>query len=208
MREIKNRPLVVILIEDETALYRLSEKFVYQIAVEQAANSEYKPSVKVFCPELIYNKHRDLLKDEPKILIDNNFDSYLANKKFSEDIFIIHNASRPIVPKSVYDLGIKRLLQGADALKQQHVVVDTLKEVDDQNFVLGTVDRELVKAVTTPEFYWVESIKEKSKVSEWFFEVNDESKKEFLYGELESTRIRSKKDLFLVKALIEQGQLI
>jgi 2-C-methyl-D-erythritol 4-phosphate cytidylyltransferase len=208
MRELSEKPLVCILIEDETALLKIQDKFVYEIAFSQAAESEFKPDIKVFVPKRIYNSNRSVFNRDYQFIVANSFREYLVDDFPLEQIFIIHNASRPLVPKKIYDQGIKMLLEGCDAVKQQHVVVDTLKAVDQDQMVLGTINRDEIQALTTPEFYWVESILSISEEFAWFYELKPGSKKDYIMGELESTRIRSEKDLLLVNALIQQGRLI
>jgi len=87
------------------------------------------------------------------------------------------------------------------------VLVDTLKQVDEKNIIEKTVNRDLVRAITSPEFYWVDSILGISEEFGWFYSIKNSKNREFLFGELESTRVRSERDLFLIKALIEQGRL-
>jgi 2-C-methyl-D-erythritol 4-phosphate cytidylyltransferase len=207
MRDLVSTPVVYILIEDETALLRIGERYVYEISLDQARDSEFKTEVRLFVPEDIYAKNENQFNKDIKIEVFKDFLSYLDQIELPEQIVIFHNASRPLVPKKIYSQGIKMLLQGVDAVKQQHVVVDTLKKVDKDFLVIETVDRGKVKALTSPEFYWVDSIVAPSAEFGWFFEIKDEQNREFIMGELESTRIRSEKDLVLVNALIEQKRL-
>jgi 2-C-methyl-D-erythritol 4-phosphate cytidylyltransferase len=208
MRDLTSTPVVYILVEDETALLEIEKKHVYEISIDQARNSEFKPEVRLFVPEGLYDQNKKHLNKDIKVEVFKDFLSYLDHIELPEQVVIFHNASRPLVPKKVYSQGIKMLLQGVDAVKQQHVVVDTLKKVDQDFFIVETIDREKVKAVTSPEFYWVDSIVAPSKEFGWFFDIRNEQNRGFIMGELESTRIRSKKDLVLVNALIEQGRLI
>jgi len=208
MRELVSKPIVFILIEDLTATLKIEDRYVYEIAIDQAKKSVFKPEVRVFAPTQIYDSHQSAFTGEHNFIVETSFREYLIHYIPKDQVLVIHNASRPLVPKKIYDQGIKMLLQGSDAVKQQHVVVDTLKAVDENYLVLNTVDREQIKALTTPEFYWVESIKGISNEFTWFYSVGPTGKKDYIIGELESTRIRSEKDLLLVNALIQQGRLI
>jgi 2-C-methyl-D-erythritol 4-phosphate cytidylyltransferase len=207
MRDLTSTPVVYILIEDETALLQIGKKHVYEISIDQARDSEFKPEVRLFVPEDLYAKNENQFNKDIKIEVFKDFVNYLGHIELPEQIVIFHNASRPLVPKNIYSQGIKMLLQGADAIKQRHVVVDTLKKVDQDFLVVKTVDREKVKALTSPEFYWVDSIVAPSEEFGWFFDIQNKQNRGFIMGELESTRIRSEKDLVLVNALIEQGRL-
>ena len=207
MRELTQSPVVLILIEDETALYQIGEKRIFEIAVDQAKNSEFQPEIKVVCPKYIYQKNTYLSKITIEVMVYEKIDILLEELRSKFEVIIFHNASRPLVPKKIYNQGIRMLLQGIDAVKQQHVVVDTLKRVNEAKIIQETIDRDLVKAVTTPEFYWSDSILDVSKEFGWFYEIKNQDNKAYIFGELESTRVRSKRDLFLVNALIEQGRL-
>ena len=200
-------PIVFILLEDETALYQIGEERVFEIAVKQAQFSDFKPRVKILCPTNLYSDNKLLAKIDYELLTYEKIGDFLKDLNFESEVVIFHNASRPLVPKKIYNQGVTMLLQGVDAVKQQHVVIDTLKRIDVHNIVHETVDRDLVKAVTSPEFYWVESILRPSEQFGWFYQIKNENNKKYISGELESTRIRSERDLFLVKALIEQGRL-
>lgn len=207
MRELTSTPVVYLLMEDETAFLRIDNKYVYEIALNQACASEFKPEVRLFVPEDLYAQNKNQLNKDLRIEVFKDFSSYLDQIDLPEQIVIFHNASRPLVPKKIYSQGIKMLLQGVDAIKQQHVVVDTLKKVDQDFLVIETVDREKVKALTSPEFYWVDSLVAPSAEFGWFFDIRNNQNRGFIMGELESTRIRSEKDLVLVNALIKQGRL-
>ena len=207
MRELKRPPTVFILIEDEYAFYKVGTKRLFEIAVDQAQFSEFKPVVRVLCSKSVSIGDYDLSTSIHKIIFFEQILDILESLKQENEIIVLHNASRPLVSKKIYNQGIKMLLQGVDAVKQKHVVVDTLKRVDHKNIVLETVDRDLVKAITTPEFYWTESICGLGQEAGWFYEIENELNKDYLLGELESTRVRGEKDLFLVSALIEQGRL-
>ena len=207
MRHLTKPPKVYILIEDKTALLQIDRTFVFDIATNQAKDSEFKPEVKVLCPEGIYQQEVAVLKERTDFLIFEELKDILPDLINDEEIVIIHNASRPLVSKKIYNHGIKMLLQGVDAIKQQHEVVDTLKQVDEKNIIEKTVNRDLVKARTSPEFYWVDSSSGSSEEFGWFYSIKNSKNREFIFGELESTRVRSERDLFLIKALIEQGRL-
>ena len=207
MRKLVTKPIVFILIEDETALLQISNKYVYEIAVEQAEQSGFLPEVKVFISWEIFDSNKIDFAGEYDFVVDESFTKYLSEYSNVGQIIIIHNASRPLVQKKIYDQGINLLLAGADAVKQQHVVVDTLKVVNAEKIIQTTVDRDLIKALTSPEFYWVESINGVSEDFGWFYKIKAKGKIEYIVGELESTRIRTERDLLLVNALIQQGRL-
>ena len=205
MRDLISQPIVYLLIEDEAALFTIDGIYVYQIAAEQVEKSEFKPKIKLFCVQEIYEKFKNYFTQDFELITDSSLSNFIKKLSLDSQIIIFHNAARPLVPTRIYDQGIKMILQGVDAVKQQHVVIDTLKQTNDKKFILGTIDRDAVKAITTPEFYWSQNIVGPSEDFGWLYKVLNEKNKEYIFGELESTRIRSNRDLFLIKALMDQG---
>lgn len=205
MRDLMSQPIVYLLIEDEATLFTIDGIYVYQIAAEQVEKSEFKPKIKLFCVQEIYEKFKNYFTQDFELITDSSLSNFIKKLSLDSQIIIFHNAARPLVPTRIYDQGIKMILQGVDAVKQQHVVIDTLKQTNDKKFILGTIDRDAVKAITTPEFYWSQNIVGPSEDFGWFYKVLNEKNKEYIFGELESTRIRSNRDLFLIKALMDQG---
>ena len=200
-----SQPIVYLLIEDEATLFTIDGIYVYQIAAEQVEKSEFKPKIKLFCVQEIYEKFKNYFTQDFELITDSSLSNFIKKLSLDSQIIIFHNAARPLVPTRIYDQGIKMILQGVDAVKQQHVVIDTLKQTNDKKFILGTIDRDAVKAITTPEFYWSQNIIGPSEDFGWLYKVLNEKNKEYIFGELESTRIRSNRDLFLIKALMDQG---
>ena len=202
-----SQPIVYLLIEDEATLFTIDGIYVYQIAAEQVEKSEFKPKIKLFCVQEIYEKFKNYFTQDFELITDSSLSNFIKKLSLDSQIIIFHNAARPLVPTRIYDQGIKMILQGVDAVKQQHVVIDTLKQTNDKKFILGTIDRDAVKAITTPEFYWSQNIVGPSEDFGWLYKVLNEKNKEYIFGELESTRIRSNRDLFLIKALMDQGKI-
>ena len=205
MRDLMSQPIVYLLIEDEATLFTIDGIYVYQIAAEQVEKSEFKPKIKLFCVQEIYEKFKNYFTQDFELITDSSLSNFIKKLSLDSQIIIFHNAARPLVPTRIYDQGIKMILQGVDAVKQQHVVIDTLKQTNDKKLILGTIDRDAVKAITTPEFYWSQNIIGPSEDFGWLYKVLNEKNKEYIFGELESTRIRSNRDLFLIKALMDQG---
>ncbi|MEU8237268.1 2-C-methyl-D-erythritol 4-phosphate cytidylyltransferase [Actinoplanes missouriensis] len=66
-------------------------------------------------------------------------------------IVLVHDAARCLTPVSVFERVAATVRDGADAVIPVLPVVDTIKEVDDEETVLGTVDRSALRAVQTPQ---------------------------------------------------------
>jgi 2-C-methyl-D-erythritol 4-phosphate cytidylyltransferase len=67
------------------------------------------------------------------------------------DVVLVHDAARPLVPAEVVDRVVAAVRDGAEAVIPTLGIVDTVKEVDAEGFVTGTVDRSCMHAVQTPQ---------------------------------------------------------
>ena len=67
------------------------------------------------------------------------------------DIVLVHDAARPLVPEQVVTSVVAAVAAGHPAVIPVLPVVDTIKEVDASAIVVRTVDREVLRAVRTPQ---------------------------------------------------------
>ncbi|MGV9669414.1 MULTISPECIES: 2-C-methyl-D-erythritol 4-phosphate cytidylyltransferase [unclassified Gordonia (in: high G+C Gram-positive bacteria)] len=77
------------------------------------------------------------------------------------DVVLVHDAARALTPVSVFRRVIAAVVGGHRAVVPGLPVVDTLKEVEpggDAERVLGTVDREPLRAVQTPQGFTREAL--------------------------------------------------
>ncbi|WP_229068097.1 2-C-methyl-D-erythritol 4-phosphate cytidylyltransferase [Actinoplanes sp. DH11] len=66
-------------------------------------------------------------------------------------IVLVHDAARCLAPVSLFERVAATVRSGADAVIPVLPVVDTIKEVDADETVRGTVDRSVLRAVQTPQ---------------------------------------------------------
>jgi 2-C-methyl-D-erythritol 4-phosphate cytidylyltransferase len=67
-------------------------------------------------------------------------------------VVVVHDAARPLAPLALWRSVIAAVLEGADAAIAAVPVADTVKEVDGV-IVVGTLDRERLVAVQTPQAF-------------------------------------------------------
>jgi 2-C-methyl-D-erythritol 4-phosphate cytidylyltransferase len=67
------------------------------------------------------------------------------------DTVLVHDVARPFVPAGVVDRVLAALDGGADAAVPGLPVTDTIKQIDESQVVVGTVDRSSLVAVQTPQ---------------------------------------------------------
>ena len=69
------------------------------------------------------------------------------------ELVAIHDAARPFVPHQVLDDLHAACASGADAAIPSLPVIDTVKQVDQTNTVLDTIDRSTLRRVQTPQAF-------------------------------------------------------
>lgn len=74
------------------------------------------------------------------------------------DIAVVHDAARPLATPELFELVIDTVRAGADAAVPALAVADTLKRVDGDR-VVGTVDRDGLVAVQTPQAFRVAALR-------------------------------------------------
>ncbi len=67
------------------------------------------------------------------------------------EIVLVHDAARALTPSELVESVAEAVRRGHDAVIPVLPVVDTIKEVDPGERVLGTVDRSALRAVQTPQ---------------------------------------------------------
>lgn len=75
----------------------------------------------------------------------------LAAVPAGPEIVLVHDAARALIPPDLVESVAEAVRSGHDAVIPVLPVVDTIKEVDAGERVLGTVDRSALRAVQTPQ---------------------------------------------------------
>ncbi|SBT52420.1 2-C-methyl-D-erythritol 4-phosphate cytidylyltransferase [Micromonospora narathiwatensis] len=75
----------------------------------------------------------------------------LAAVPVGPEIVLVHDAARALTPPELVESVAEAVRAGHDAVIPVLPVVDTIKEVDAGELVLGTVDRSALRAVQTPQ---------------------------------------------------------
>ena len=76
----------------------------------------------------------------------------LAAVPVEASIVVVHDAARPLAPLVLWERVVDAVLDGADAAIAAVPVADTVKQVDGHD-VVGTLDRERLVAVQTPQAF-------------------------------------------------------
>jgi 2-C-methyl-D-erythritol 4-phosphate cytidylyltransferase len=75
----------------------------------------------------------------------------LAALRPDDDVVLVHDAARPLAPPELFESVIAAVEAGCPAVVPGLPVADTVKTVDGDGRVQGTPDRDLLRAVQTPQ---------------------------------------------------------
>lgn len=125
------------------------------------------------------------------------------------DYVIIHDAARPLATKRIVDSIIKTLLsRDVDGVVPAVPVRDTLKEVDDNDIVSGTLPRDHLIAVQTPQGFVTSRLREAHAALEGSF-TDDAGMIEqnggrvaVVPGDPRNLKVTFQEDLAVVRALV------
>ena len=79
----------------------------------------------------------------------------IAERAEGDDVVLVHDAARPLASPRLARRVVDAVCAGVDGAVPGVAVADTLKRVDADGLVLGTVDRNSVVAVQTPQAFRV-----------------------------------------------------
>ncbi len=99
-----------------------------------------------------FNKTKIILGSDSRVASFIKAYECINENNMDIDFLIIHDAARPYVSKKLYEKGIA-LLETYDAVIPGLPPTDTVKIIDESNFVTSTLDRAQLINVQTPQFF-------------------------------------------------------
>jgi 2-C-methyl-D-erythritol 4-phosphate cytidylyltransferase len=192
---------VVLVCKSDLAFLPLRESTVLQVAAERAAAAKSAPSLSVWVsPEIpVMNSIQAEIAGKQ---VPVGFESTLAEhiQKYPAERILLHDVQRPLTPSKSFDKVAEILSPSITRACPAHVVVDTLKVVDEKFITTGTVNRDQVSALSSPEGYWSAAMGNQTS-GVWSFEVTTGST-EYVAGDQEALRIRESADVLLVESFL------
>lgn len=90
-------------------------------------------------------------------------------------VVLVHDAARPLVPAPVVASVVEAVRQGARAVVPVVPVADSLRALTPDGGS-AVVERDLVRAVQTPQGFWLDSLREAHRrIEEWGMDVTDDA---------------------------------
>ena len=141
--------------------------------------------------------------DCEKIQCDpNNLASSLLNTKAAE-LVMIHDSQRALTKVAQFQRVLAGLTPDIDAVRPVSPFTETLKAIDAHQFIEGTIDRNSMKKISTPELIRYSAIDFKGTSSTWFVPIKADAKIATVDADPESARINSEKVIELMKHLLD-----
>ena len=119
------------------------------------------------------------------------------------DLIMIHDSQRALTTAAQYDRVIQALAPGIDAVRPVSAFTETLKSIGADQYIEGTIDRNSMKRVSTPELIRYSAIDFDATSSTWFVPIKVDAQIATVEADSESARINSEKELELMKHLLE-----
>jgi len=123
----------------------------------------------------------------------------------SAELVMIHDSQRALTTITQFDRVLEALSSSIDAVRPVSAFTETLKSINADQFVEGTIDRNSMKRVSTPELIRLSAINPEGGESTWFVPIKTGAQISTVEAEAESARINSEKELELMKHLLERN---
>jgi 2-C-methyl-D-erythritol 4-phosphate cytidylyltransferase len=198
---------VVVAITSPIAFQRLKNQSVLHACLETAQEfvAQYCSSAHL----AIAGSKEDLAQvvelDCEKIQCDpNNLAASLLNTSPAE-LVMFHDSQRALTKVAQFQRVLQALTPGIDAVRPVSAFTETLKSIDADQFIEGTIDRNSMKRTSTPELIRYSAIDFKAASSTWFVPIKADAKLTTVDADPESARINSEKEIELMKHLLDRN---
>ena len=199
---------VVVAITSPIAFHELKNQSILQTCLDTAGKFvvQYGASVHL----AVAGSKEDLLKvtqlDCEKIECDPNnahdFAQSLGSARPTE-LVMIHDSQRALTTVAQFDRVMQALSPSIDAVRPVSAFTETLKSISTNQHIDGTIDRNSMKKISTPELIRYSAIDLEGRSSTWFVPIKVGTQIATVDADPESARINSEKDIELMKHLLD-----
>ena len=202
---------VVVAITSPIAFHALKNQNILHTCLESVSNfvSNYGASAHL----AIAGSEEDLSHvadiDCEKIQCNPNSAQDLVNAlrgSLPFELLMIHDSQRALTKTTQFDRVLQALTPDIDSVRPATAFTETLKAIDEEQCIAGTIDRNSMKRISTPELFRWAAIDFKGGNSTWFVPLKANVKTTTVDADAESTRINSEKEIELMKHLLDWNQ--
>ena len=115
---------------------------------------------------------------------------------------MVHDSQRALTTGAQFDRVLQALTPNIDAVRPVSAFTETLKSIDADQYIEGTIDRNSMKRISTPELIRYSAIDFESTTSTWFVPIKADAKITTVDADPESARINSELEINLMKHLL------
>ncbi len=134
----------------------------------------------------------------------NNLVAFLPSAAPAE-LVMFHDSQRALTKVAQFQRVLAALIPGIDAVRPVSAFTETLKSIDADQFIEGTIDRNSMKRTSTPELIRYSAIDFQGASSTWFVPIEAAAKLATVDADPESARINSEKEIELMKHLLDRN---
>ena len=199
---------VVVAITSPIALHPLKNQNVLRTCLDACAEfiSEYGANAHL----AIAGTDEDLLEvvdlDCEKIQCDPNSAQEMAIAlKIAQpfELLMIHDSQRALTKVDQFQRVLEALKENIDAVRPASAFTETLKSISAEQYVDGTIDRNSMKRISTPELVRHQAIDFAGGQSTWFVPLKMDATTTTVDADPESARINSEIEINLMKHLLD-----
>lgn len=130
----------------------------------------------------------------------------LAPECMSCDAILIHDASRPLSSPDQFSRLITAFDDSTDAVRPAIAFTETLKIIESNAIIKETLDRRMVRRISTPELIRTSAIDIKGKDCGWFVPLKKDARTQHVEGSPEALRINSAAERDLLESFLHWRQ--
>ena len=198
---------VVVVITSPIAFQELKNQSILRTCLETAGKcvAQYGSSAHLAIAGTKESLAQLLDLDCEKIQCDPNSAQELAQSLRSSqpaELVMVHDSQRALTTGAQFDRVLQALTPNIDAVRPVSAFTETLKSIDADQYIEGTIDRNSMKRISTPELIRYSAIDFESTTSTWFVPIKADAKITTVDADPESARINSELEINLMKHLL------
>lgn len=118
------------------------------------------------------------------------------------ELVMIHDCLRALTTIAQFNRVLQALIPNIDAVRPVSAFTETLKSISADQYIDGTIDRNSMMRVSTPELIRYSAIDFQGTSSTWFLPIKADAKISTVDADPESARITSENEINLMKHLL------
>ena len=197
---------VVVAITSPIAFQELKNQSILQTCLENAGEfvAQYGSTAHLAIAGTKQSLAQVLDVDCQKLQCEpNNAQEFAQSLRGAQpaELVMIHDSQRALTTGAQFDRVLQALTPNIDAARPVSAFTETLKSIGADQYIEGTIDRNSMKRVSTPELIRYNAIDFDEISSTWFVPLKVDARITTVDADSESARINSDKEIDLMKHL-------